>query len=193
MNTQYGTEDAIAFLNGTGTDAKGRTVEEYLAFTNEKWEECHDHIQWAFPSHIPSNFNPNAPIVDMEEFAELIADDEDASGNVWQLMEAYLTSLGFSQVRGQWYAPSPEDAYWLTPHNHNYQRISRMLNLMHYILPAEEYEFTSDVFGLFLSLAQAVAGKKNTEYRSDNWGYVTAPIITVETVVYWSKAYIGHL
>ena len=71
MNTQpkYGTAEAVAFLNGTAPDAIGRTIEDYLAFDMDKWEECHNHVQWAFPNNEASMFNPNAPVVDMQDFA----------------------------------------------------------------------------------------------------------------------------
>ncbi|QDJ96252.1 hypothetical protein Xoosp13_65 [Xanthomonas phage Xoo-sp13] len=190
MNTQYGTEEAIAFLNGTGTDAKGRTVAEYLQFTPDKWEECHDHIQWAFPSHIPSQFNPNAPVVNMDEFTKNLP----VKGlvNMMNLVVKYLESLGFTETMQygevHW-SPPLSDAYWLTPRNHNYQRISRLLNLLAWVNPT----LGRHLLKQFLNLAELVANKTHIHYRSDAVGYVTSPIITVDTVVYWSKAAIGHL
>ena len=176
---KYGTAEALAFVNGTGVDATGRTIEDYFNFDADKWEECHNHVQWAFPSHIPSRFNPDAPVVDMADFANGLS--VQGHKNINRLLDAYLASLGFTGYRFD--PSSPRNAIWLTPYNHNYQRISRILNLLAWIDP----ELALALLNEFLTAAQSVAN----QYVQNERG--VAPFITVETVVYWSKAAIGGL
>ena len=125
----YGTEDAINFLLGKGTDGKGRTVIEYFGFTTEKWEECHDHIQWAFPTDIPSEFNSNAPVIDLEELMayRFKSSLERATlvSKFIALYNAYFHSIGFdSRLRHHAYAWRNDIR---TPNNHNFRRISRLM------------------------------------------------------------------
>lgn len=189
MNTeikQYGTTDALLFLDGKGMDGNGRYISEYFEFDRDKWEECHNHVQWAFPSHIASRFNINAPVVhDMDEFA--LAMTINASNNAQRLMEAYLDSLGFVMGSDDHYRFDPtseRNKIWLTPFNHNYQRISRLLNFLYHT----DIDMCHHVFSEFLRAAE----------HAKDWVEVDAfnrraPVITVETLLFWSKAAIGEL
>lgn len=181
----YGTADAVAFLDGTGKDAAGRTVEDYLKFDADKWEECHNHIQWAFPSHIKSKFNPDAPVVDMDEFYKTIS--VQGLYNIGLLTYNYLTSLGFTQDEsGKWHADLKHERVnvWISPCNHNYQRFSRLLNLLSLIEPDTAIQLLDEL----LTVASTI---KDWTVR-DHFNQLI-PVITVETVVYWSKAAIGTL
>lgn len=179
---RYGTKEAADFLNGKGLDAAGRSVADYLKFDNATWEECHNHIQWAFPSHIVSQFNPDAPVVDMGELVELL--NRDGYHNVFRLLTAYLYSLGFVGRSAEWYDDNsvwvldennPLSEQWQTPFNHNYLRITRVLNLLHYL----DVEVAARYLNVFLNIASKNDATKRT--------------IGVQTVVYWSKAAIGKL
>lgn len=133
MISRYGTTEAAQFLLGVGTDAAGRKVQDYFSFTQERWEECHNHIQWAFPSDIPSDFNPEAPLVDFEseEWKQLAHEDSIATGVVWMLINYYMASIGvainvedkFVQVSGHW------NDIWRN-YDHNYRRITRILHFL---------------------------------------------------------------
>ncbi len=176
----FGTDDALAFVEGRGVDAAGRTIEDYFQFDAAKWEECHNHVQWAFPSHIMSRFNPEAPVVDMEDFTNRLSVQGHA--NIKRLMADYLKSLEFFEDGAGWHAPKT-DSHWMTPYNHNYQRISRLLNLLSWIDP----DLAVNLLNEFLYVAEQLAPW--TEKQNN----VRIPFITVETVVYWSKAAIGKL
>lgn len=180
----FNTDDALAFVEGRGADAAGRTIEDYFKFDADKWEECHNHVQWAFPSHIMSRFNLEAPVVDMEEFSQRLT----AQGhcNIKQLMANYLTSLGWFEDHAGWHADLKHDRakLWLSPYNHNYQRISRLLNLLSWIDP----DLAVTLLGEFLNVAQEISN-----WEAEDAFKRRIPFITVETVVYWSKAAIGKL
>lgn len=118
------TYQAIGFLTGIVTDQHGRDVHEYMGFSPEKWEECHDHIQWAFPSNIPSAFNMNAPVVDFDDMNDALAklepqDRDFFFWNVETLLDMYVNSIRnrSSEVFGQ---------AW----DHNFQRITRIINFI---------------------------------------------------------------
>lgn len=147
MNKTYGTDDAMDFICGLGKDHISRTVEDYLQFDKHDWEECHNHVQWAFPSHIVSAFNPYAPVVDMEYYSEVFSNPT-ALYNTHQLILNYLESLGIYpkySVNGmkptrlyitdhfEWVPDFTEDfAHWVSFGNHNYLRLTRLLNLMYH-------------------------------------------------------------
>jgi hypothetical protein len=53
----------VAFLEGEGTDAGGRTVFEVLAMNDVALEHTHDFIQWLFPLPESSEAVPDAPCI----------------------------------------------------------------------------------------------------------------------------------
>lgn len=180
----FGTDDAVAFLNGTGTDAIGRTVYDYRNFSTEKWEDCHNHIQWAFPSHIPSDFNPNAPIVNMEDLYNGLS----GTGlfNVKELATQYLGTIGFVFNDDKWVIDPESDrlAVWLTPRNHNFQRITRLLNLLFWV----DKDMADDVLK---AVFQITEGKLySIKYEGD---IVAIPVVNADTLRYWFKAANGLL
>lgn len=148
MSTKYGTQDAINFLLGNGTDGNGRTIQDYFKFSKERWEECHDHIQWAFPTDIPSAFNANAPIVDREELTNWLIDAsaayyDDVShdyrilcNNLSNLLKRYYDSIGFKiYYNGGSSVKEPVDTSFNNifdgPDNHNFRRLTRVIRCMY--------------------------------------------------------------
>lgn len=140
------TFSAIAFLAGTSTDSAGRYVSEYLTFTPEHWEDCHNHIQWAFPSSIKSDFNPDAPVINWDEFTRILgyngrdplpsADCYQVFENVRNLMMDYFKSIGIEPNKSDAAISlkNPERLAWLyTKGDHNHRRITRVMMLWHYI------------------------------------------------------------
>lgn len=122
--------EAILFLEGKGTDAKGRTLEDYFNFTLYEWEDCHDHIQWAFPSVLPSRFNINAPVL-TEQFVDKLDHKRylNVRGNITLLINRYKQSIGLAgyhteEGRFVW----GDVASWAGDgFNHNFNRITRVL------------------------------------------------------------------
>ena len=171
-------EKAHAFLNLTGTDHLGRTAQDYLKFTNDDWEACHNHVQWAFPSHVPSGYNPDAPVLDRTEtfFKEMSVLEMLTIKN---LVIAYMESLGIEMhgsnfmqtykrdLDGEAYLP-----HWITPFNHNYLRLTRVLNILYYV----DIDWCEGLYRLLLRTA---------EQNPD--------AISRETLVYWGKASVGSI
>lgn len=107
--------DIIEFLRGNGTDFKGRMLRSLVAATDEELERSHDYIQWMFPSDIPSQCNDHAPVLTPEQIAVLRAD-------VVVLQNIELNLLRMLQFYAN------ED--WITPRNHNFLRITRILRCL---------------------------------------------------------------
>ena len=120
-----------AFYSGQGTDHRGRSFNSILAFPDTELEICHDYIQWLFPLHEPSPYNPEAPVVTDEVIADFRHNAE-LQSRMHQALQRMLTFLGMVMRE------SPQgfelglptdicDRPWLGPENHNFRRISRML------------------------------------------------------------------
>lgn len=154
MCYNYDTKDALNFLSGQGTDGNGRVIEDYFKFSPERWEACHDHIQWAFPSDIPSQFNPNAPRivpVDLDyELAHLSAVTiAQITMNSRLLTNQYYKSVGFDTFLHREIDTTHNNIF--TPDNHNFRRLTRIMRskmLFHEELSAEQlrnYLFTRGI------------------------------------------------
>lgn len=124
----------LAFYRGHGADIEERTLKEIWSFSQTQMEECHDYIQWLFPSRQPSQFNPNAPLL-TADLIKAMKDDPVIRKNI---MCSFVIMLGFY---GFEYDPLDESVkvantfairskVWLNPGNHNFLRISRILGFM---------------------------------------------------------------
>ena len=166
------------FLNLTGTDHLGRTAQDYLKFTNDDWEACHNHVQWAFPSHIASAYNPDAPVLSStKEFVQEMSVLEMLT--VKNLVIAYMESLDIVIIGTNVCQTFKRDSYgepypleWVTPSNHNYLRLTRVLNLLYYV----DSEWCEGLYRVLLH---------NAKYNPD--------AISRETLLYWGKASIGSI
>jgi hypothetical protein len=116
----------VAFYRGQGNDHRGRTLPQIWSFSLAALEGAHDYIQWLFPLAEPSAFNPFAPILTPADIATFRAE---------AMIQAHLArSL---RVMLHFYGFTPEvvaapdfaerAAVWLTPRNHNFLRLTRIL------------------------------------------------------------------
>lgn len=181
--SKYGTKEAVDFLNGTATDDQGRTVADYLAFDAETWERCHNHIQWAFPSHRPSQFNPNAPVVTISDLINGL--NSDGHSNLLKLHDAFLATLGIthSEKVGElyhWdtgshlYTFDGKTIFWLNEYDHNHLRITRVLLLLQYIDECQ----ANALLKMLMDLA----------INGINLWTPRRVVFTAETMAYWYKA-----
>lgn len=125
--------DFINFLIGTGHDGRGRTLADYMAFDAAKWEACHDHIQWAFPTKTKSAYNPNAPVVP-EDFT--FEPDYRVKQAILDLMVNYFKSLGItiqSATNGRNFVSFVHDGdtdFWIVSADHNMKRLTRLIECL---------------------------------------------------------------
>jgi hypothetical protein len=105
----------IEFLKGTGADSHGRTLAEVLRLSDGELEHSHDIVQWLFPLNEASQCQPQSPVLTAEDVA-LMKADKNIQNNI---LEAYNRFTLFYN-----------DPQWLTPHNHNYLRLTRILKCL---------------------------------------------------------------
>lgn len=124
----------IAFYAGTGRDGAGRTIDEVLAFTFDELEDVHDYIQWLFPLFERSGANPGAPVLDDESVGSLRREPalRRRMRTAFELMLAFYglqlsTSGGTQRIERTDVFPVRAKV-WLTPRNHNFLRLSRILH-----------------------------------------------------------------
>ena len=124
----------IDFYSGIGTDHRGRTLDEILAWSDDRLEQSHDFIQWLFPLTEPSRFNPDAPLLsdsDVGEFElrpELRANMLRAMRRMMNFYEFSIDVLPGDEDAPVAILPRPDKSrHWLTPGDHNYLRITRIL------------------------------------------------------------------
>jgi len=104
----------IEFLKGIGTDDKGRTLDEIVQWSDAKLEYSHDTIQWLFPLPEPSQFNPDAPVLTDADLEELRT--EEVRNGILKAFNRFTLFYNNPQ--------------WLTPRNHNYLRLTRILKCL---------------------------------------------------------------
>jgi hypothetical protein len=122
-----------SFMARTASDHKQRTLDCYWR-SNDVWrEQTHDYIQWAFPMPTPSPHNPDAPIL-REIDAMIIRNSPEATANFRRTIF----------MMEQFYQANPR---WLMSHNHNHQRITRILKSARLILPntGDDVKFYSTI------------------------------------------------
>lgn len=103
----------VAFLEGEGTDARGRSLFDVLGFDDAALELNHDFIQWLFPLPEPSGAVPDAPV--------LAADDIQA------IHDSTLAQCALAAATDRMEAFYRATHSWLQPHDHNHLRITRII------------------------------------------------------------------
>jgi Opioid growth factor receptor (OGFr) conserved region len=122
-------EKLITFYGGKGTDDRGRRIDEIWLFSHEELESVHDYIQWLFPLAERSMFNPGAPLLDDETIARF-RDDSTLRDNLERSLRVMLDFYGLAIAGHEILrVPTfgPRSRVWLTPHNHNFLRLTRIL------------------------------------------------------------------
>jgi hypothetical protein len=122
----------LAFYSGEGKDVAGRRLDDIWRFSHAELEDNHDYIQWLFPLTEGSAFNPDAPILDAATIERFRA-DESLKHNLERSLGVMLAFYGLEIagdriVRAASFAE--RSANWLTPSNHNFLRLTRILNTL---------------------------------------------------------------
>ncbi len=139
----------VDFYWGSKPDSEGRMLEEILLWDYERLEKQHDYIQWLFPLRQPSRYNMSAPLLDDEQAAAFDnMKDDDVSAilkdhvreSLDMMLEFYGLVMLFQsriiiQKASNW---SERKRNWVTPGNHNFLRLTRILTSLKELgLPVE--------------------------------------------------------
>ena len=122
-------EKLIAFYSGKGADDRGRRIDEIWRFSHEELESVHDYIQWLFPLTERSAFNPGAPLLDEDTIARF-REEGALRANLERSLRVMLDFYGLAIARNEILRVPTFAArarVWLTPHNHNFLRLTRIL------------------------------------------------------------------
>ena len=120
----------IDFYLGKQRDSKGRTLSDIWAFHAGDLEKVHDYIQFLFPLTVASRFNPDAPLLDAETIT-VMRSNRQIQNNLRMSLGVMLKFYDFESAR-------LKHAHWLTPSNHNYMRLTRIIQSL--MLLGLEYE-----------------------------------------------------
>lgn len=166
-----------AFLSGEKIHDK--TIEEILNFSDGQLEDEHSYIQYVFPLQEKSMYNPKAPVLTNEEIEWIKSKDGERARISLRIMYSRMMSFyGFE------YSASPEKIYlkpsilfdekskvWLTPNNHNYKRITRILKcLMLCGMDIYAKEFFNALTKVYEEHKDAI-GKTTFDYWKNAIGY----------------------
>ena len=176
----------LSFYDG-GTDHRGRTRQGILAESDAWLEATHDYVQWVFPLPERSAYNADAPLLtqaDIEAFGARPELRERLLDAARRLLGFYGFTMTPDQQAGDRQAHPGADSparctvlprrtlHWITPRNHNFLRISRILRCLHLLgCPRTAYAFLAALE----AVAQGGAGD----------------IIGAETLAYWRSAASG--
>jgi len=129
------TEDTrlLDFYEGHGKDHRGRTLSDVHRFPVDMLEHEHDFIQWLFPLRTLSPVNPEAPTLSEHDIATFRSNDS-LKTRLRQSFELMLAFYGLAVKQHEGLITvQPADTFalraenWLTPGNHNFLRITRIL------------------------------------------------------------------
>ncbi len=153
---------------------QGRTHAQILAWSDSALEAVHDYIQWLFPLPEPSGSNPLAPVLTPSTI-EALRHSSVAHGRLRASLVRMLGFYGFTLDPKGIIVPCPSfqrrARNWLTPHNHNHLRLTRMLRSLH-------------VLGLEQESAALLAALQSIYEKQPQGGLQ----ITPETFRYWQHA-----
>lgn len=161
----------VAFYQGVGRDARGRTHAEIVGWTDAKLEAVHDYIQWLFPLPEPSGANPSAPLLTSQVLAAFAESPQMRE----RLHAAWLRMLAFYGFARQSDGAVVRDAvfaaqarHWLTPYNHNHLRLTRILRCLRRVgFEAESQAMFAALRSLYDEDARRGAGR----ISADTFGY----------------------
>ena len=141
------TSTVLAFLEGEGADARGRTLFDVLAFDNLALERTHDFIQWLFPLMEASMAVPGSPVLTGAE-AEAIRNSSMAQ-----------CALAAATDRMDLFYRATHD--WLMPSDHNHLRITRIIRSLRLLCGDEQADAFRDAI-----LARVAATRAPVSARS---------------------------
>ena len=129
-NEKYGV--IVDFLRGQRPDWEGRWLAEIRTWDFDRLEADHHYIQWLFPLSVESEavFSPTLRKFEVAELRSEVRLQSEIVASLRQMLGFYGFAL---HEEGGRLAVLPTDrqgerqSVWMTPGNHNYLRISRIL------------------------------------------------------------------
>lgn len=122
------------FYRGNAANVDGVNLKDIWNWDDQKLEDVHSYIQWIFPTVVASSVNPTAPTLT----PQLIATFKNDSIILNNLRRSFSRMLQFYGLQQNGWSTKIDRApnfavraqVWLTPGNHNFLRISRILSCL---------------------------------------------------------------
>jgi hypothetical protein len=166
--------DLVSFYRGTTANNNGVTLNRILHWDDNQLEAVHNYIQWLFPLDTPSGSNLTAPVLDQVTIQAFRNDGalrmrvKDAFCRMLRFYGLQIDDGGTSGiVRSSHF--NARAAVWLTPGNHNFLRISRILRSLNLL---GSPGLSRDFFNIMQNI-----------YQNEGRG-----IIDAATFNYWQRA-----
>lgn len=156
----------LLFLQGKTSNVDGLYIQDIWNFSFCKLEHSHKYIQWIFPINTASNYSRTAPVIDKSwDGCHDSVVRENLKKSFAVLLNFYgLVYDGKNVVKTSSYPIKALN--WLTPFNHNFLRITRILTALKLFGLDEEHE----AFLAFLN-----------KLRKDH------PLIIGKSIQYWNE------
>lgn len=140
----------VAFLEGDQPDACGRTVFDLLRLDDAAIEGTHDFIQWLFPLPEPSGAVPGSPVL--------------SSSDIEAIRESGMAQCALSAATRRMEAFYCTSGGWLTPHDHNHLRITRIIRSLRLLRGDAEADAFRDVILSLIEAARAPVSARSRGY-----------------------------
>ena len=114
----------VAFLEGEGPDARGRTLFDVLAFGDAAIEQHHDFIQWLFPLTEPSAAVAGSPVLEPQD--------------VTAIQDSTLAQCALAAATDRMDRFYRAAHGWLAPNDHNHLRITRIIRSLRLLCGDEQ-------------------------------------------------------
>lgn len=137
----------VAFYKGhTIVHPSGLSIYSILEWGHGELEHTHDYIQWCFPTSQASEFNPDAPVLTPDVIKSFKTNLE-IRGRLYEMFTKMM----------EWYGLCGYSlhTHWLTPDNHNYLRLTRIVTCM------RELGFDVEALALRAELLQIAVDNKD--------------------------------
>lgn len=124
--------DLLKFYKNEAKNNRGVALEDIWSYSDVQLERKHNYVQWLFPTDDKSSFNWSSPVLSRED-VEMLRNDEAAMRNFRKSLEIMMKFYGFelsdnSVVFADDFETKAKN--WITPNNHNYKCISRILRFL---------------------------------------------------------------
>lgn len=157
------------FYSGLRTDHAGRSLSQLQDQSLNSLEMVHDYIQWLFPLPERSQYNPESPLLtkaDIKAFRET----KQLRDRLLVSLEKLLDLYGLELVRNTVVFDvdfKDRAKEWLTPYNHNFLRISRILRSLTLLgCQAEATSFLELLEELFKRYKKVIGEETLTYWRN---------------------------
>jgi hypothetical protein len=122
----------LAFCVGKRADHHGRYIGDIWRYSHDQLEMRHDYIQWLFVTRNRATDHSEAPIWD-EEVWQSIENKAEIISSVNRSVLTMLRYWGIDYSDKHFHLSQrnyERQKLWLSKHNHNQQRITRMLSAL---------------------------------------------------------------